>query len=67
MIPSSELHSSKENGGSSSLEIQNPDEVSSQGGFVPNEEDEQNDHYRAMRAAASQSSPDEAINSYNSR
>lgn len=29
IIPSSELHSSKEHGGSSSLEIQNPDEESS--------------------------------------
>jgi len=64
VIPSSELHSSKEHGGSSSLEIQNPDEESSQGGFVPNEEDEQNDHYRAMREAASKSSPDEAYNSH---
>jgi len=63
-IPSSELHSSKNHDGSSSLEIQNPDEESSQGGFVPNEDDEQNDHYRAMREAVSKSSPEEATDSY---
>ena len=62
---SSELVSSKEKDGSSSLEIKPPeDDESSQGGFVPNEEDEQNDHIRAMREAAAKRTPDSEMNSY---